>query len=77
MSHKMSFNGKNLVRHGEVLPSVDLKQAADQFISVLRKLETDIGSKPILVCHGSEVTTLLNNFALVKCDEVLEESITG
>ena len=46
MSHKISFNGKNLVRHGEVLPSVDLKKAADQFISFLRKLETDNGSKP-------------------------------
>ena len=43
MSEKISFNGKNLVRHAKVLPSVDLKKAADQFISFLRKLESDNG----------------------------------
>ena len=32
---------------------------------------------PSLVCHGTDMTTLMNNFALVKCDEVLEESIIG
>ena len=62
-SHKISVNGKNLVRNGEILASVILKKASEDFISFLRKLESDNGSKPILVCHGTDCTTLMNNFA--------------
>ena len=76
-SHKISFNGKNLVRNGEILASVSLKKACEDFISFLSKLKSDHGSKPILVSHGTDCTTLMNNFALVKQDEVLVESLRG
>ena len=34
-------------------------------------------TKPILVCHRTDCTPLMNNFALVKQDEVLAECIRG
>ena len=65
------------MRKGEILPSMDLSKAVDEFICFLRNIAAKTGSKPILVCHGSDMTTLYNNLALVKCDGVLAESIRG
>ena len=35
------------------------------------------GSKPVLVCHGTDTITLFNNMALVNRDEDLSEAILG
>ena len=77
MSHNIYFNGTNLVRHGKVLRSVTMKEAADEFIAFLKNVMSESGLKPILVCHGSDMVTLLNNFAEVKKDMDLIDNISG
>ena len=77
ISHQIKIQGEHLVRKGEILPSMDLRKAVDEFIIFLRNIATKTGSKPILVCHGTDMTTLYNNLALIKCDGVLAESIRG
>ena len=76
-SHKIYFNGTNLVRHGEVLKSVDMKEAAEEFIGFLRNVNSESGLKPILVCYGNDMVTLLNNFAAVEKDVELVDNISG
>ena len=76
-SHQIKIQGEHLVRKGEILPSMDLRKAVDEFLIFLRNIATETGSKPILVCHGTDMTTLYNNLALIKCDGVLAESIRG
>ena len=65
------------MRKGKILPSMDLWEAADEFIAFLRNIAVKTGSKPVLVCHGSDMTTLFNNLALVNRDCALAESIRG
>ena len=77
MSHKISKQGKDLVRQGEILPSMELEEACKAFLSFLRNLAALKGSKPVLVCHGSDTITLFNNMALVHLDEELSEAILG
>ena len=76
-SHQISIRGGQLVRKGKILPSMDLWEAADEFIAFLRNIAVKTGSKPVLVCHGSDMTTLFNNLALVNRDCALAESIRG
>ena len=77
MSHKISIQGKHLVRQGEILPSMELEKACKEFLSFLRNLAALKGSKPVLVCHGSDMITLFNNMALVHLDKDLSEAILG
>ena len=57
---------------------LDLRiEAGEKYWVPVKNIQYTCGSKPILVCHGTDLTTLMNNFALVKCDEVLAESIMG
>ena len=78
MSHKISKGpGKDLVRQGEILPSMELEEACKAFLSFLRNLAALKGSKPVLVCHGSDTITLFNNMALVHLDKELSEAILG
>ena len=35
------------------------------------------GALPILVCHGEDITTFVNNFAIVGLDKKLIDSIAG
>ena len=66
---------------GNILPRQKFRStvhtSSDKFIIFLRDIATKTGSKPILVCHGTDMTTLYNNFALFKRDGVLAESIRG
>ena len=77
MSHKISKQGKDLVRQGEILPSMELEEACKAFLGFLRNLAALKGSKPVLVCHGSDTITLFNNMALVHLDKELSEAILG
>ena len=77
LSHKIVFNGTDLTRQGKVLPSVGMKEAADMLIAFLREVKSECGAKPILVCYGGDIVTLLNNFAAVAKDVELVESISG
>merc|ERR1711867_79565 len=76
-SHKIYKNGNDLVRMGNILPSMHLEKACKDFLTFLRKLAALKGSKPVLVCHGEDTITLFNNMALVSLDEDLSEAILG
>ena len=65
------------MRQGEILPSMELEKACKAFLSFLRNLAALKGSKPVLVCHGSDTITLFNNMALVHLDKELSEAILG
>ena len=77
LSHKIYKKGNDLVRLGEILPSMQLEKACKEFLTFLRKLAALKGSKPVLVCHGTDTITLFNNMALVHLDEELSEAILG
>ena len=76
-SHKIYKKGNDLVRMGNILPSMHLEKACKDFLTFLRKLAALKGSKPVLVCHGTDTITLFNNMALVHLDEDLSEAILG
>merc|ERR1711867_317323 len=76
-SHKIYKKGNDLVRMGKILPSMHLEKACKEFLTFLRKLAALKGSKPVLVCHGTDTITLFNNMALVHLDEELSEAILG
>ena len=77
LSHKIYKKGNDLVRMGNILPSMHLEKACKDFLTFLRKLAALKGSKPVLVCHGEDTITLFNNMALVSLDEDLSEAILG
>ena len=76
-SHKIFKKGNDLVRMGNILPCMHLERACKQFLTFLRKLAAQKGSKPVIVCHGEDTITLFNNMALVSLDEDLSEAILG
>ena len=76
ISHKMLVCNNQLMRNKEVLPTNSLKKAAEKFVQFLANVKSKFGS-PILVCHGTDYKTLLNNFATVGYDTRLCETITG
>ena len=76
-SHKIFKKGNDLVRMGNILPSMHLEKACKEFLTFLRKLAARKGSKPVIVCHGEDTITLFNNMALVSLDEDLSEAILG
>ena len=74
ISHKMLVHNNKLKRNNEVLPTVSLKEAAEQFVQFLVEIKSKFGS-PILVCHGTDNKTLLNNFATVNYDTKVCDTI--
>jgi hypothetical protein len=58
------------------LPTDSLKEAEGKFANFLANVKSKFGS-PILVCHGTDYNTLLNNFATVDYDARVCETITG
>ena len=76
-SHKIFKKGNDLVRMGNILPSMPLERACKKFLTFLRQLAAQKGSKPVIVCHGEDTITLFNNMALVSLDEDLSEAILG
>jgi hypothetical protein len=78
MSHKIAatVNGQ-LKRQGRILPSGNLKTAAEEFIMFLQNFRSQNGKKAVICCHGDDMVTLLNNFALLGMDQVLGENIEG
>ena len=77
MSHKIVAAGNLLKRNGKILPSTTLKTAAEEFIRFLKKFQSQNGKKAVLCCHGEDMVTLFNNFALLGMDSVLGENIEG
>jgi len=76
LSHKILVRNNQLVRNKEVLHTDTLHQAAEKFLQFLNKVKSEFGS-PILVAHGTDHKTLLNNFATVGYDTKLCETIAG
>jgi hypothetical protein len=76
ISHKMLVCKNQLMRNNEVLPTDSLPEAAKKFVQFLANVKSKFGS-PILVCHGTDYKTLLNNFATVGYDTRLCETIKG
>ena len=76
LSHKMYVQNSKLKRNKVVLNTVSMKKAAEQFIQFLVEVKSKVGS-PILVCHGTDYTTLLNNFAPVDFASKVCEIIEG
>ena len=77
MSHKIVAAGNFLKRNGKIPPSTTLKTAAEEFIRFLKKFQSQNGKKAVLCCHGEDMVTLFNNFALLGMDSVLGENIEG
>ena len=78
MSHKIvAAPGNKLRRKGKTLPSGDLREAADKFISFLKRFASINGKKPVLCCHGDDMETLFNNFASLGLDQELGNIIEG
>ena len=76
LSHKILVRNNQLVRNREVLPTDTLQQAAEKFLQSLNKIRSEFGS-PILVAHGTDHKTLINNFDTVGYDTKLCETIAG
>ena len=79
MSHQLSYNYnmKKLVRGRYIMDDVTLEEAAKKFIDFLRETKEKTGMSPILLCHGKDHITLLNNLAAVGMDDALLEGIGG
>ena len=66
-----------LVRGKEMMKCDTLLAAAEKFLDYLDKVRNICGALPILVCHGQDITTLVNNFAIFGLDKKLIDSIAG
>ena len=79
MSHQLfyNFNMNKLVRGRYIMDDVTLEEAAKKFIDFLRETKEKTGMSPILLCHGKDHITLLNNLAAVGMDDALLEVIGG
>ena len=78
-SHHLVFDKRKntLVRGKKEMKCDTLLEAAKKVLEYLEKVRTISGALSILVCHGQDITTLVNNFALVGLDKNLIDSIGG
>ena len=78
-SHNLVFDKRmnTLVRGKGMMKCDTLLAAAEKFLDYLDKVRKICGALPILVCHGQDITTLVNNFAIVGLDKKLIDSIAG
>ena len=72
----MYVQNSKLKRNKVVLNTVSMKEAAEQFVQFLVEVKSKVGS-PILVCYGTDYTTLLNKFAPVDFASKVCEIIEG
>ena len=56
---------------------VSLEEACSKFVEKVEKVGGNSGVKPILVCHGNNLWTLMNNMAFVCLDQKLLSTIGG
>ena len=71
-SHKIVKVGNRLKKSGHWLETVSLKEAAEKLHQFLRSL-----IDPVLICHGTDWVTLLNNLAQIGFDTKIVEAIAG
>ena len=71
--HKISCQGKRMKKNGTQVVGESLLNAGLKFIEFLKQEE----KKPILICHGLDMVTLLNNLASVNLSEEVVACIGG
>ena len=76
-SHNLIKENNKLMRGKEVYNDESLATAARRFVEYLKNVKIRCGEDPVLVCHGDDIITLLNSFALVGYDKALVEVIGG
>ena len=73
MCHQITCQGKRMKKNGTQVVGESLLNAGLKFIDFLKQEE----KKPILICHGLDMVTLLNNLASVNLSEEVVACIGG
>ena len=76
-SSKIRVHGAKMFQGSKEVAHVTLKHACNKFIEFVAKIGSISGDKPVLVCHGNDMWTLMNNMAYVGLDEELLSTIGG
>ena len=71
--HQITCQEKRMKKNGNPVDGESLLNAGLKFIEFLKQEE----KKPILICHGLDMVTLLNNMASVNLSEEVVASIAG
>ena len=76
-SSKIRVHGDKMFQDSKEVKYVSLEEACSKFVEFVEKVGGNSGVKPILVCHGNDLWTLMNNMAFVGLDQKLLSTIGG